>query len=347
MGAEKPLAIDLALQGGGSHGAFTWGVLDALLEDGTLGFSGISGTSAGALNAAVLATGLLRGGNDGARAALRAFWEDVSRSGRCFGTLKPPALPGWTAPAAGPLWGWTPSDWIATWARSFSPYQFNPFGLNPLRDLVARHVDLAALRCEPPGPTLFVIATAVSTGQPHVFTGASLTLDALMASTCLPHLFQAVEIGGEAYWDGGYAGNPALWPLIYETPEADLLLVKINPLKRPALPRTALAIADRVSEIGFNSALVGEMRAIAFVQRLLAEERIERGRYKELRMHMVADEGELAHLEAATKLDTSRAFLESLFRLGRAAAQRWLAEHRADVGVRATLDIEGTFLAKR
>jgi NTE family protein len=347
MSTVEPQALDLALQGGGSHGAFTWGVLDALLEDGSLRFSGISGTSAGALNAAVLATGLLRGGNAGARQALRAFWEDVSRAGRCFGALQPPALPGWTQAAPAPLWGWTPTDWLTSWARSFSPYQVNPFGLNPLRDLVARHVDVAALRCESPAPKLFVIATAVTTGQPRVFTGAELTLDALMASTCLPHLFRAVEIDGEPYWDGGYVGNPSLWPLIYETPEGDLLLVKINPLKRPATPRTALAIADRVSEIGFNSALVGEMRAIAFVQRLLAEERIQRGRYKELRLHMIADEGELAHLDAATKLDTHASFLESLFRLGRVAAQRWLGEHRADVGVRATLDIEGTFLAKR
>ncbi|NML14795.1 patatin-like phospholipase family protein [Azohydromonas caseinilytica] len=343
--AVEPLAIDLALQGGGSHGAFTWGVLDALLEDGSLRFSGISGTSAGALNAAVLATGLARGGNAGAREALHAFWADVARAGRCFGALQPPALPGWTAPAGVPAWGWTPADWLGSWARSFSPYQLNPFGLNPLRDVVARHVDVAALQSGP--PALFVIATAVHTGQPRVFTGAALTLDALMASTCLPHLFRAVEIDGEPYWDGGYVGNPALWPLIYETPEADLLLVKIDPLKRPATPRTALAIADRVSEIGFNSALVGEMRAIAFVQRLLAEERIERGRYKELRLHMIADEGELATLDAASKLDTRASFLESLFGMGRAAAQRWLAGHRADVGVRSSLDIEATFLAPR
>jgi NTE family protein len=347
MSTDAPLAIDLALQGGGSHGAFTWGVLDALLEDGTLRFSGISGTSAGALNAAVLATGLLRGGHAEAREALRAFWDDVARAGRCFGALQPPALPGWTQPAAAPLWGWSPTDWFTTWARSFSPYQLNPLGLNPLRDLVARHVDVEALHCQAPGPTLFVIATSVHTGQPRVFTGKDLTLDALMASTCLPHLFRAVDIDGEPYWDGGYTGNPSLWPLIYDTPEADLLLVKINPLKRPETPRTALAIADRVSEIGFNTALVGEMRAIAFVQRLLAEERIERGRYKELRLHMIADEGELAHLDAASKLDTHEAFLQSLFRMGHAAARRWLGKHRADVGVRATLDIEGTFLARR
>jgi NTE family protein len=347
MSTVEPQALDLALQGGGSHGAFTWGVLDALLEDGSLRFSGISGTSAGALNAAVLATGLLRGGNAGARQALRAFWEDVSRAGRCFGALQPPALPGWTQASPAPLWSWTPSDWFAMWARSFSPYQLNPFGLNPLRDLVARHVDVAALHCVAPAPTLFVIATSVHTGQPRVFSGRALTLDALMASTCLPHLFRAVDIDGEPYWDGGYVGNPALWPLIYETPEADLLLVKINPLRRKATPHTALAIADRVSEIGFNSALVGEMRAIAFVQRLLAEERIERGRYKDLRLHMIADEGELAHLDAASKLDTHASFLESLFHMGHQAARRWLTRHRADVGVRATLDIEATFLAPR
>jgi NTE family protein len=341
---KTPKTIDLALQGGASHGAFTWGVLDCLLEDASLRFAGISGTSAGALNAAVLATGLARGGNPGARDALREFWRDVSRSGACFGAV-PSAGAGF---GASPLWpgtSWTPAAFFGAWARSFSPYEFNPLDLNPLRDAVRRHVDEAALRGD--GPKLFVTATAVRTGQPRVFSGAALSIDALLASACLPHLFRAVTIDGEAYWDGGYSGNPALWPLIYGTVEADLLLVKTQPLQRAATPQTALAIADRASEIGFNSVLVAEMRAIAFVKRLLAEQRVERGRYKDLRLHLVTDEDGLGALDAASKLDTSWDFLESLWRMGRAAAERWLGEHRAAVGLRSSYDIEAGFLAKR
>jgi len=328
-----PISIDLALQGGGSHGAFTWGVLDRLPEDSTLSFAGISGTSAGALNAAVLASGWARGGRGGARAALQAFWRDVSEAGRCF-------RPDWNA-WAGPL-----ADAWQQWARSFSPYQLNPMGLNPLRDVLQRHVDLAALHARK-GPRLFVVATAVQTGQPRVFAGRELSIDALLASACLPHLFQSVQIDGEAYWDGGYSGNPALWPLIYETDEADLLLVKIQPLQRPQPPRSAIEIAERVAEISFNSALVAELRAIAFVKKLLREERVERGRYKDLRLHMIADEQELAALPPQSKMDTRWDLLERLFTLGRAAAHGWLAQHRKDLGVRSSMDIERQFLQPR
>ena len=339
---KTPQIIDLALQGGASHGAFTWGVLDCLLEDASLRFDGISGSSAGALNAAVLATGLARGGNQGARDALREFWRDVSRSVGCFGVV--PAA-GWGASPLWPATSWTPSAFLGAWARSFSPYEFNPLDLNPLRDAVRRHVDEAALRRA--SPKLFVTATAVRTGQPRVFSGAALSIDALLASACLPHLFRAVTIDGEAYWDGGYSGNPALWPLIYGTAEADLLLVKTQPLGRAATPQTALAIADRASEIGFNAVLVAEMRAIAFVKRLLAEQRVERGRYKDLRLHLVTDEDGLGALDAASKLDTSWDFLESLWRMGRAAAERWLDQHRAAVGLRSSYDIEAGFLTER
>ena len=247
----------------------------------------------GALNGAVLVTGLARGGRDAAREALHDFWRDVSRAGTCFDPFSQPQ-------GGGPLWdAWTApmaQAW-AHWTRAFSPYQLNPFGLNPLKDVLERHVDVEALQSAK-GPRLFVVATAVRTGRPRVFSGEALSLDALLASACLPYLFQAVEIDGEPYWDGGYSGNPAVWPLIYETAEADVLLVKIQPLERPATPRTAFDIAERAAEISFNTALIGEMRAIAFVKRLLAEERVERGRYKDLRLHMIADEEELAQLPA-------------------------------------------------
>jgi NTE family protein len=345
--------LDLALQGGGSHGAFTWGVLDRLLEDETLAFDGISGTSAGALNAAVLATGWAEGGRSGARAALRAFWLDVAGQGGCFGSpatgwphvfgsnpfLAGAGVPGFNLDHL-PMYAW-----MQQFLRAFSPYQFNPFDINPLRQVVSRHVREASLR---QGPlSLFVTATAVRTGQPRVFNRHDLTVDALLASACLPQLFRALEIDGQPYWDGGYSGNPAIWPLIYETEALDVLLVKINPLVRPQLPETADEIADRVNELTYNAGLVAEMRAIGFVQRLVRQGRLREGEYKDLRLHMIADEEGLAQLHPSSKLNTERSFLEHLHGLGRAAAERWLLAHRDDIGHRATLDPAVTFLAPR
>lgn len=336
---QPPSKVDLALQGGGSHGAFSWGVLDRLLEDETLTFAGISGTSAGAINAAVMASGFAHGGCAGARAALSAFWQDTSRSGSPFSPVDSANLGGFELDR---LPGY---QWLSSYWRSFSPYEFNPLNLNPLKDLLRRHVDCAVLRDGP--MRLFVTATSVHTGQARVFTRADLSLDSLLASACLPHLFQAVVIDGEPYWDGGYTGNPALYPLIYDTEALDLLLVRINPLVRDGTPRRNVEIMDRLSEITFNASLIGELRAIAFVSRLVREGRLESGRYKDLRLHMIADDAGLEPFGAASKTDTTWPFLERLFALGRAAASKWLAAHRADIGVRPTLDIEGEFLAPR
>ena len=339
----SPRELDLALQGGGSHGAFTWGVLDRLLEEEDLRFSGISGTSAGALNAAVLATGFQRGRREGAREALAAFWHDVSRSGSVFSpfsvgqaqqlhdSLRLDRLPGY--------------QWVSAFFRSFSPYEFNPLRLNPLRDVVRRHVDEDALRrCE---LKLFITATSVTTGQARVFTRDDVTHDALLASACLPHLFHAVEIDGEPYWDGGYTGNPAIFPLIYDTDALDILLVRINPLLREGTPKRSEEILDRLSEITFNASLMGEMRAIAFVSRLRREGKLDAGRYKDLRLHMVADDERLAPLGPNTKFNTDLAFLERLREMGREAAAHWLAQHKADIGVRSSFDVEREFLAPR
>jgi NTE family protein len=339
--APRAAAIDLALQGGGSHGAFTWGVLDRLLEDQTLSFSGISGTSAGALNAAVLATGWAEGGRSGAQAALRAFWLDVSQQssplGGCFGA--PANLSGFNLDL-NPFYVWTQQ-----FTRWFSPYQFSRSGDNALREVLQRHVKPQVLTGGP--LALFITATSVRTGQARVFDCRDLSIDALLASACLPHLFRAVEIDGEPYWDGGYSGNPALWPLIYHTDALDVVLIKIDPLVRPDTPDTASEIADRINEITFNAGLVGEMRAIAFVQKLVDEGHLPQRAYKKLRLHMVADEEGLAPLKASSKLNTDRKFLEALHALGRSAAERWLSEHRASVGVRSTLDVRGAFLAPR
>jgi len=339
----RPQPIDLALQGGGSHGAFTWGVLDRLLEEGSLAIDGISGTSAGALNAGVLATGFARAGAGGARDALQAFWLDVAARGACFGTHVP------AAPSAG-LAGYNleTNPFFAMfnqWLKLFSPYQLNPLGLDPLREVAQRHIDPAIVA---KGPIkLFVIATSVTTGQAEVFSGDRLSLDAFLASACLPQLFKAVEIDGVPYWDGGYSGNPALWPLIYATAATDLLLVKINPLVRPGVPDTAAEIADRVNEVTFNAGLAGEMRAIHFVQELLKQQRLDPRHYKNLRLHMVADDEGLAPLQASSKMNTDRSFLLELHRLGVEAADRWLATSRAKVGRASSLDIEKTFLARR
>jgi len=344
--------VDLALQGGGSHGAFTWGVLDRLLDEDGLDFAGISGTSAGALNGAVMLTGYVEGHALGgvpqartqAQKALNAFWADVSQHGPIFspmtlqanGSLKPAfnldQLPGY--------------QWMNMFMQTFSPYEINPLNLNPLRDVVQRHVAVDAVHeaCTGAGIQLFVTATSVRTGQARVFTEEELTLDALMASACLPVVFQAVEIDGEPYWDGGYTGNPALYPLIYNTDTRDILLIKINPLQRLDKPTRSMDILDRLSEITFNASLIGEMRAIAFVKKLLKEDKIDPSRYKDLHMHMVADDENLAPFNASSKSNTDRVFLQTLHDLGHAAADRWLAAHRDDVGHRSSLDIDKTFL---
>ena len=352
-------AIDLALQGGGSHGAFTWGVLDRLLQHDGLELSGISGTSAGALNGAVMLSGYAQGhesasgsrkdkveaAREAARQALDGFWNDVSINGM-----------GFTPMSLGPQGMFRPSynlnelpgyEWLSMFTQTLSPYLLNPFNINPLRSVLERHVSIPALRQldQQCGIKLFVAATSVRTGQAKVFDGDSLSVDALLASVCLPFMFQAVEIDGDAYWDGGYTGNPALYPLIYHTDCMDILLVKINPLQRRELPQRSLDILDRLSEITFNAGLIGEMRAIAFVQRLLRDEKIEPGRYKDLHMHMIADDEGLAPYNASSKSNTDRRFLHHLRDMGHAAADRWLHEHRQNVGHHSTMDIDETFLS--
>lgn len=352
----KPLGrprINLALQGGGSHGAFTWGVIDRLLEEDGLDFAGVSGTSAGALNGAVLLSGYVKGFQDGneaaarkqAQKALHDFWRDVSQHGPLFSPL--------TIQSNGLLKNQFNYDqfpayqWLNLFMRSFSPYEFNPLNLNPLRDVLNRHVDVEALHtgCQHCGIPLFVTATSVHTGQARVFTAEALTLDALMASACLPFVFQAVEIDGEPYWDGGYTGNPALYPLIYNTDLSDIMLVRINPLRRDDNPTRSIDIIDRLSEITFNASLISEMRAISFVKKLLKDEKLDPERYKNLHMHMVADDHGMLPYNASSKFNTDWAFLQELHHLGHKAASHWLTAHRDDVGRHSTFDIDAIFLA--
>lgn len=331
--------LNLALQGGGSHGALTWGVLDALLEDGQWQFDGVSGTSAGAMNAVALAHGFAQAAQQHkdpedahlagcalARESLTRLWEGVG----ALGSLT------WGTPlsAANPLVGMM-SQW-------FSPYQTNPLGINPLRKLLEREVDFSLLcsaRTGVVGPKVFVCATNVRTGRGEIFFGPRLSADAVMASACLPMLFKAVEIEGESYWDGGYSGNPALHPLIYQTDTSDILLVQINPVEHLDVPSSASEIMERMNEVTFNASLLAELRAIEFVRRLLAEGKLDARRYKSVRMHRIDGGSVLAPFGADSKLRADLAFVRKLFVLGRTAGQEWLHAHRKDVGVRPSIKI--------
>ncbi len=328
---RKP--ISLALQGGGAHGAFTWGVIDALLADGRIAIEAVSGASAGAVNGALLVDGWREGGPDGARKQLDAFWKSISSDG------------GWTASQRDLLQrllaGFNPRGAFAgawfEWFSSFaSPYDFNPLNLNPLRDILNELIDFENLRAET-DIRLFVTATNVRTGRIKVFQGREIGPEHLMASTCLPTLFQAVEIEGESYWDGGYMGNPALYPLFYGARTDDVLLVQINPVERKQIPTTAREIHDRLNEITFNAALLSELRAVEFVQRLVDQDVLPRDRYKRVRMHRIDADAALRDAGASTKMNSGYDFMLRLKRAGEHAAKKWLAAHFDDLGVRETL----------
>lgn len=327
--------INIALQGGGSHGAFSWGVLDKLIEDGRLDFAAISGTSAGAMNAVVLADGWMCGGAEGARRKLEDFWRAVARKGRFSPVQRAP----WDV-----LWGnWSMENapgyiWYDTLSRTFSPYATNPLNLNPLLDVIESEIDFERVRASA-GIKLFVSATNVRTGQLRVFETKELTADVVMASACLPQIFQAVEIDGVPYWDGGYGGNPAIFPFFYADDTEDVLLVQINPVIREETPRTAMEIQNRVDEITFNAGLLREFRAIAFVKELIAEGRVSRDEYRDIRMHRIDADEALKDLTASSKVNAEWAFLEYLRDLGRSAAEDWLDENFSAVGEKASFDL--------
>jgi len=335
--------INLALQGGGAHGAFTWGVLDAMLEDGRFEFDGVTGASAGAMNAVVMADGWLDGlrarrdPRDSARAALKNFWNAMATRPSVLALAKQwSGLP--QAPIPNPM-----LLWFEMLSQVYSPYQLNPLNYNPLRTVLEPLIQFDHLRAKAPFK-LFVCATNVRTGRIRIFREHELELDMLLASACLPFAFQAVEVKGEHYWDGGYMGNPALFPLWYATQAKDLLLVQINPLSRASLPDTSQEIIDRASEISFNASLLHEMRQIEFVQRLLAEKRIDPKRYKRVYLHMIGAEEKMKTYGASSKYNTSKDFLTELFSLGRAAAQEWLEMKFEYVGHAGTVRIAETFL---
>jgi NTE family protein len=341
-GNRKP--VNLALQGGGAHGAFAWGVLDRLLEDDRLAIDAVSATSAGAINAVVMAYGTSLGGSAGARAKLAELWRAVSDAAALWGPVRSTPFDQWLALnhvsndfAPGYMY-------FQALTQLFSPYALNPFDFNPLKDLLNRLVDFDRLRQCPNATRLFLCATNVRSGKIRVFENPEISSDAVLASACLPYIFKAVEIDGEAYWDGGFMGNPAIFPLIYKGASRDVIVVHINPLTRPDIPKTAPAIFDRMNEISFNSSLMREMRAIAFVTRLLDEGSLDGKRYAKMLIHSIRNDAEMAQHSAASKFNADWDFLCRLKDQGRIAAGAWLEQDFDKVGRQSSIDIVETFM---
>jgi NTE family protein len=332
--------INLALQGGGSHGAFAWGVLDRLLEDERIGFDGLSATSAGAMNASVMAYGLTIGGRDGAKRALASFWRRVSHAGALS-----PLQPTWMdriqhnhALESSPAF--MIFDIVS---RIFSPYEFNPLNYNPLRKVLEESVDFKVLR-ESATVKLFISATNVRTGKVKVFENKDLSADAVLASACLPFMFQAVTIDGESYWDGGYMGNPAIFPLIYNCDSRDIVVLHINPMERAETPTNARDILNRINEISFNSSLMREMRAVAFVTKLIDEGAISENRMKRMLIHAIEAQDFMSELGVSSKLNADWEFLTHLRDVGRERAESWLDANFGSLNKQSTVNLEETYL---
>jgi len=342
-----PRRISLALQGGGAHGAFTWGVLDRLLEEESLEIAALSGTSAGALNAAALKAGMVQGGRKGARDSLDTLWSDVA----CLGDFRANPWMSMLFPFA--------TEWAEAWQRAIpvsgrglaeqfaTPYAYGPLWENPLARVVAR-LDFTHVAAGD-GPQIHVSATNVRSGKIRVFAGAEVSADVLLASACLPSVFKAVEVTDprtgvrEAYWDGGYSGNPALFPLYAADLPDDIVIVSINPMRREAIPQTPIDIQNRIDEISFNASLLAELRAVNFVKRLIARGRMEKGVMKDVLVHLIDDDDLMNGLSGSTKLTPAPALLARLKAAGQAAADRFLTHHLSDIGRQSSIDLAGLF----
>lgn len=341
MAKKTQKTINLALQGGGSHGAYTWGVLERILEEEDIAIEAISGTSAGAMNAAVLVNGFVKDGRAGAIANLRRFWEITSHYSSVFSPIQQNPIE--------QMQGWGLDNNLSynfydMLSRMFSPYELNPMNFNPLQQVLDEVLDLESMHaCSV--IKLFITATHVHTGQPRVFGCDEISVDVLLASACIPFLFQSVQIEGEPYWDGGYVGNPSIWPLIYHTDCRDMLLVQINPLEREGTPTRAVEIINRLNEISFNASLISEMRAIQFVGKLIERGDLSSKDYKQLNMHVIKGDEEMARLGASSKLNADLEFFEHLRALGYEDTTQWLRKHKKDIGKKSTLDF-GDFLYK-
>jgi NTE family protein len=331
---RAPLLVDFALQGGGAHGAFTWGVLDRLLEEPWLRIDGISGTSAGAMNAAALVHGCVDNGANGARAALENFWRRVSRAALLSPLRRTPLdvlLGRWTLDHS-PVF--VAMDLMA---RLFSPYDLSPGGANPLRNILAETVDFD--RLAQASIKLFVTATNVRTGRGRVFRNGEITPDVLLASACLPTMFQAIEIDGESYWDGGYSGNPTITPLVRECRSQDTILVQINPVERPGLPRSARDILNRLNEVSFNAVLLKELRMIALLRQVAQPDNSESAKWADMRIHRISSDV-MVELGYSSKLNAEWEFLCMLRDEGRRAGDAFLSAHHDDLGRRSTFDLD-------
>jgi len=335
--------VNLALQGGGAHGAFVWGVIDRLLEDGRLEIEAISATSAGAMNAVVLAYGIATGGPEAARKILHDFWHEVSRMESPFDAV------------------WSPwNQWIQalnlppeyhpfhaaihSLTHTLPPHLLNPLNFNPLRTVLLEAVDFARLNASAQAPQLFLNATNVRTGKIKVFQTPSITVESVLASACLPPYFQAVEIEGEHYWDGGYLGNPAIYPLIYRKGSRDVIIAQVTPIKRDELPRTAADILHRINEISFNSSLMREMRAVAFATKLIDDHELDEKKHNRMLMHWIGNDSAMALLGTATQFHPEWGLLCRLRDEGRETARKWLDQNFEHVGNCSTVDLAEMFL---
>lgn len=342
--------INLALQGGGAHGAFTWGVLDVLLQEPEIEIAAVSGTSAGALNGAALKAGLVEGSRSAARENLDWLWEQMGANSGAgmmewMGSLAPGLFgPGMIAKS---IEYSMPFMWADMASRMMSPYAYGPFYSNPLKS-IAEAFQYDKL-CAHHGPRLFICATNVRTGKARVFTGQEISTDVLLASACLPTLFQAVEIDDpktgqrDAFWDGGYTGNPALFPLFPLDLPDDIVIVNINPLERHKSPVTPQEIQARMNEISFNSSLMSELRAISFAKRLMREGTMEKGTMKDAHIHMISDNDLMNNLSAATKMVPVPSVLSSLKEAGIESAKTFLRDHRSKLGKTSTVDLKSLF----
>lgn len=339
MKPTKKKKINLALQGGGAHGAFTWGVLDKFLECDYFSIEGISATSAGSMNAVVLAQGMMEGGNEGARKLLHDFWKSMSDYGKLLNPSMPLPIdiflePYLKAPVSYSI--------FSAMINLFSPYQFNPFNFHPIRDVLEKIIDIEKVKrycCM----KLFICATNVKTGKIRIFKEDEISINAILASACLPQLFQAVEVDGDYYWDGGYLGNPAIFPLIYNTNALDVVILHVVPIVRNEIPKTVAEIDTRLREISFNSSLMREMRAIAFVTKLVDEGWMKKeyaDKLKRMRVHCLRADNEMQQFSHASVLSPDWDFLLQLRDLGRAAGEKWLKENYDKIGNEGTIDFD-------
>ncbi len=333
--------LDLALQGGGSHGAFTWGVIERLLEDERLQIDGLCGTSAGAMNATVVAYGLMQGGRKGAIDLLYKFWKKIADEQK-FSFIQPSLYEKWFGD--GGKLDYSPAyQMLDFFIMMFSPYQFNPLDYNPLESILESLVDFEALKSYK-GCKLFVCATNVCTGRAKIFSGEEISLKAVMASACLPFLFKAVEIDGNYYWDGGYMGNPPIFPLINDTETSDILLIQINPIRIKEVPRTADEIRDRINTLSFNTSLMHEMRRVNLIQRLLQLGLNLDGKSRKINIHHINPEELMSEMSVSSKLNADWKFLLRLRAHGREAAEKWLSENYEKIGVESTCNVREVFL---